>query len=606
MQHLLNLMFKTFHPGFCVKHRMTIFKNYSMLKKKHKKNLDLLAVFFISFTAFFITQLSIKYLAGNDSFLYAKLAEITDQQGFLKEFPWLNATIMQENFTGLHFLFYGLLTFFTCLGNLFLAAKTGISFFFAVMNTVFYFLLKRFNLKYPFLWWLLFLAASPMFLYRMSFIKPFSLSIALILLAFYALVKNKNLLLLIISFLAVWAHPSFVLIPIIAFLHLTIRIFNPTPTFSQERTSRIPLLGGIRNRFPLFQPLFYSLTGIILGLTVNPFFPNNLNLISVYSDGPSFYSIAEWQPVAMTKIIGDAPILIFLFAFFASCYFVSLLLKNNHRWLYSGDNHGETEHKSVSRFYSLDRTTKPTDKNIPILLSFPIALAMLILTAMCNRFIDYYVPFMVLFVALAGEHCLKNYINKKGFRAHLPLVKIARGFNKSKRINTNYVSPLLLLVVSSILIAISINNFCQVSRMANDSAAETEKIGGAAEWLKENTPLHSIVFNANWGDFPKLFFYNTHNYYVAGLDPKFLYRRSPQKYWLYEHLAKGEICAQKTCPASKSFDKMYNIIKYQFQANYIFISDISEYPELVGILESGRRFKKVYKKGEAEIWKLGK
>ena len=51
---------------------------------------------------------------------------------------------------------------------------------------------------------------------------------------------------------------------------------------------------------------------------------------------------------------------------------------------------------------------------------------------------------------------------------------------------------------------------------------------------------------------------------------------------------------------------MYNIIKYQFQANYIFISDISEYPELVSILESDRRFKKVYKNGEAEIWELEK
>ena len=193
-----------------------------MLKNNLKKNLDLLAVFFISFTAFFITQLSIKYLAGNDSFLYARLAEITCQQGFLKEFPWLNATIMREDFTGLHFLFYALLAPLASLGGLFLAAKIGISFFFAAMNAVFYFLLKQFNLKYPFLWWLLFLAASPMFLYRMSFIKPFSLSVALILLAFYALVKNKNLLLLAVSFLAVWTHPSFILIPAIAFLHLVV------------------------------------------------------------------------------------------------------------------------------------------------------------------------------------------------------------------------------------------------------------------------------------------------------------------------------------------------------------------------------------------------
>ena len=562
-----------------------------MLKNKLKKNLDLLAVFFISFAAFFITQFSIKYLAGNDSFLYAGLAEITGQQGFLKEFPWLNATIMRENFTGLHFLFYSLLTPLTYLVGLFLAAKIGISLFFAAMNTVFYFLLKQFNLKYPFFWWLLFLAASPMFLYRMSFIKPFSLSIALVLLAFYAIVKNKNLLLLVVSFLAVWTHPSFLLIPAIAFLYLVIRIIPP---------SEVPPLtkgvkGIFRDGFLIFQSLLYSLLGIILGLIINPFFPNNLTLFNAYSGGPSFYSIAEWQPIAMAKIIGDAPILIILFAFFACYYFIAPLLKNNLALIVKKEN-------------------------IPILLSFSIALTMFIATAMSNRFVDYYVPFMVLFVALAGEYCLKNYchgIMKSIKNCHPELVSGSVVCNhkfqdKSKRILTHdrfrnkfgMTTFIIFLAVAILLTAASINNLRFVSQRANNSAAETEKIKNAAEWLKENTPANSIVFNANWGDFPKLFFYNTHNYYVAGLDPKFLYQESPEKYWLYEHIIKGEICDQKTCPVPESSDKMYNIIKYQFNANYIFISDVSKYPELVNVLEPDERFERVYEENEIEIWEL--
>lgn len=519
---------------------------------KLKKNLDIAAVFFISFAAFFITQLSVEYLAGNDSFLYIKLAEITSDQGLLKEFPWLNATIMRENFTGLHFLFYTALIPFTYLGSLFLAAKAGISFFFALMNTVFYFLLKRFNLKYPFLWWLLFLAASPMFLYRMSFIKPFALSIALIFLAFYALVKNKNLLLLTVSFLLVWSHPSFMLIPAIVFLYLIIGIS--------------PLLRGVRSVFLFFQPLIYSFIGIILGLIINPFFPNNLNIFNAYSGGPSFYSIAEWQPIDPAKIIGDAPILIFLFAFFACCYFVVPLLKNNFASIYKKEN-------------------------IPILLSFVIAFIMLISTAMCNRFIDYYIPFMVLFVALAGEYCLRNY----------------RWFHSSVRaVEPTKTAFIIFLSVTILLTATAINNFHSVSQMTNNSTAATIKIKNAAEWLEKNTPADSVVFNANWGDFPKLFFYNIHNYYVAGLDPKFIYQESPQKYWLYEHIIKGEICDQKTCAIPESSDKMYTIIKYQFNADYIFISNVSGYPELTNILKLDRRFEKVYEKDEVGIWKLGK
>jgi len=51
---------------------------------------------------------------------------------------------------------------------------------------------------------------------------------------------------------------------------------------------------------------------------------------------------------------------------------------------------------------------------------------------------------------------------------------------------------------------------------------------------------------------------------------------------------------------------MYDIIKYQFQANYIFISDVSRYSELVSILQSDKRFEKVYKKDKTEIWELEK
>ncbi len=541
-----------------------------------KKNLDIVAVFFISFAAFFVTQLSIKYLAGNDSFLYIKLAEITGDQGLLKEFPWLNATIMRENFTGLHFLFYTILIPFTYLSGLFLAAKAGISFFFALMNAVFYFLLKQFNLKYPFLWWLLFLAASPMFLYRMSFIKPFSLSIALIFLAFYALVKNKKILLLIVSFLLVWSHPSFMLIPAIVFLYLVIT--------------------GCRNESRPVSTIIHSCIGIILGLIINPFFPNNLNIFNAYSGGPSFYSIAEWQPVDPIKIIGDAPILIFLFALFACCYFIIPLLKNNLASIYKKEN-------------------------IPILLSFSIAFIMFILTAMCNRFIDYYIPFMVLFVALAGEYCYHYLYNSSGTKkptkkCHPELVSgSVIGYqqlqDKSKRILTHDrfqkkfgMTTFAIFSIILLLTATAINNFHSVSQMANDNAAQTIKLKNAAKWLEKNTSAGSIVFNANWGDFPKLFFYNTHNYYVAGLDPKFLHQESPQKYWLYEHIIKGEVCDQKTCAIPESSDKMYDVIKYQFNADYIFISDVSEYSELVNVLESDKRFEKVYEEDGMGIWKL--
>jgi len=112
---------------------------------------DILFVFFLAFTLFFTVQFSTKNLAGNDSYLYIKLAEMTKDQGLMKEFPWLSATIMKDGFIGLHFLYYILLIPFTLFGNLILGAKFASLFFLSVMAAVFYATLKSIKLKYNFL-----------------------------------------------------------------------------------------------------------------------------------------------------------------------------------------------------------------------------------------------------------------------------------------------------------------------------------------------------------------------------------------------------------------------------------------------------------------------
>jgi len=99
------------------------------IKNAISKNKDAMLVFFLTFVLFFIVQFSTENLAGNDSYLYIKLADMAKTHGLLKEFPWLNATIMKDNFTGLHFLYYILIVPFTFLGNLIIGAKVASLFF---------------------------------------------------------------------------------------------------------------------------------------------------------------------------------------------------------------------------------------------------------------------------------------------------------------------------------------------------------------------------------------------------------------------------------------------------------------------------------------------
>ena len=49
------------------------------------------------------------------------------------------------------------------------------------------------------------------------------------------------------------------------------------------------------------------------------------------------------------------------------------------------------------------------------------------------------------------------------------------------------------------------------------------KLEGAGHWLKTNTSEKSVIFTSNWSDFPVLFYDNTQNYYLFGLDPVYCY-----------------------------------------------------------------------------------
>jgi hypothetical protein len=65
-------------------------------------------------------------------------------------------------------------------------------------------------------------------------------------------------------------------------------------------------------------------------------------------------------------------------------------------------------------------------------------------------------------------------------------------------------------------------------------AAETREIGTTAphdqytkgiEWMRTHVPAGQVVFNTDWDDFPKLFYYDPTHAYVSGLDPTYLYDR---------------------------------------------------------------------------------
>ena len=63
----------------------------------------------------------------------------------------------------------------------------------------------------------------------------------------------------------------------------------------------------------------------------------------------------------------------------------------------------------------------------------------------------------------------------------------------------------------------------------------------ASLWLEKNTPDGSRVFQTDWDDFPRLFFYNTHNTYLIGLDPDYCQLYDPSLYKLWVDITQGDV-----------------------------------------------------------------
>ncbi|MCK4891383.1 MAG: hypothetical protein KAS78_01820 [Candidatus Pacebacteria bacterium] len=518
------------------------------------KNRDASLVFFAVFLLFSIIQFSSGNLAGNDSHLYIKLAEMTKNQGLIKEFPWLNSTVMNSSFTGLHFLYYFFLIPFTFFGNLIFGAKLASLFFFSSMVSMFYFVLKTLGLKHNLFWCFLLLSSSGYFLFRMNLARPLSFSVIFLLLIFYALVQRNNFLLFITSFLFVWAHASFPLSVVFVFVFVFVNYMHKKKIY--------------------YKTILASLTGMILAFFVNPFFPNNLNYFNIYYIGSMPYyltsSISEWQPLGINLVFFDTTVVFVLFLALVVIYFVMFVSKISRN---TKNKKNETEHMIIIDFLLI------------------ISVVLFIAMFLQGRYIDYWIPFAVLFIAFHAEFLSKNYSLLVGSPAFSWML--------SAKYKLKSECAIFLIVF------LGISFFSKAgfvfSRMGKDGSAKG--IHEISQWLEKNTPKESVVFNVNWGDFSKLFFYNTHNYYITGLDPKFLYKLSPEKYWLYSHISEGIVCDEEKC-REEDERSVYDIIKKEFSASYIYVPKNSEtdYNKLISILESDQKFDIEYWNDAGEIW----
>ena len=97
------------------------------------------------------------------------------------------------------------------------------------------------------------------------------------------------------------------------------------------------------------------------------------------------------------------------------------------------------------------------------------------------------------------------------------------------------------------LLALSLAVFCAVRVGALASWLPDRKAEGfdnsrlllAAHWLEGHGEAETLAVNADWSDFPFLFYNNRHNFYATGLDPNLFLYHDPKRFAAYHELVTG-------------------------------------------------------------------
>jgi len=445
------------------------------------------------------------FLVGFDSFFHIKYSQILGQELFIDKLPWLQYTIHRDLFRDHHMLWHYLLVPFAY-GDLITGGRKAVVISFIVMGLALYTVLVKSKIKTPLFWTITALLASTPFLFRMGMLRVQSVSLFFLLLLVLFYQQKQYIRIYILSILYVWLYDGFPLFLVFSFLFII-----------SER---------IINKAWDLRVLWYCLAGIITGMIVNPYFPDNISSLIYNATRSIFLQVDgiklgnEWSPYSSWALVKNSlPAFLLLL--------ISVL--------------------------ALPLKKKITASEFSLLL---INLLFLALTFKSRRFIEYWPVFAVLTAALLVDK-------------ELPKKALIIGFI--------LLSPLLL------------NNLSK----AQQDVANTQNpldYAGAAKWLKVHSQPGEIVFNTDWDDFPFLFFYNSSNYYIVGLDPMYLYTYDAKKYQLYRKITRGKL--QR--PARK--------IAKEFRARYVFLD--ANHQRFYKNLKKDPAAQQVYKDSKSSVFEI--
>jgi len=490
---------------------------------------------------------------GYDAYRHVKLASrlITQPAEVFRD-PWHLAYFWPKPVDA-WFGYHLLLAPFTTVFDLITAVKLLSAIMFGAMAYVLFLLLRHLDARYPAVWVLLALTGSGVTLNRATLTRPFLLAIVLTLLVALFTLKNMPGKVAILSALHAASYSIFFLPAIAPGLWLLLR--------RDRRSLRIALACA---------------GGIGLGLLVSPYFPENIRYDVFQARVPDVAVRAhveiggELDPVKSWWWLATSLPILFL-------WIPAVAIRVREYWSRSwadprflgalcGRPPGQLADEAVGRGPGVP----PHSVSIDLL--FAASVVTLVATVRVGRTADFFVLFAVLFAAAVLSPRLSRW------RKDLPYAAV----------------PLALTCAIYVFLT------CQYVLAAPSLA----RFRGAADYLRTHAP-GELVADVQWGDYQFLYFLNTQNRYLVGIEPTMMYRMDPRKYWLWRHISNDETttCDQEFCEATAQRQDIASAFRTELGTRYVFTEHIAN-PRLEMILKQTNGVREVYRDDGYSIYHI--
>lgn len=413
-------------------------------------------------------------------------------------FTWLPRTTLDpKHYVDHHLLFHFFQMPFTWFGDLRLGAKISATIFASVAVFSCYWLLIRYRIRYSLLWLLALLACSAPFLYRLNMAKAPPFAIIYLVIGIHLLFTKKYWPLVPLGFIFAQTYDMFVLLILAAFIWTAV-------------------IGWTERRFE-WRPMVWVLLGTIAGLIINPYFPMNLHLLYEHLKtklttsefpikvGGEWYPYNSWE-FLLNSIVACAAMVVGYLAF----------------------DPADRKRAHHSLFFLIFSTV------------------LMIINARWKRIAEYWPPFAVMFCAFAlqpwlqGAHSSLTRLSTDVLDELQPFLDLPQSTAPTNETDLRAIWRAIAIatVAFALGIVLFLNLFVTVKDIAASKTHDYYRAG--AEWMRANVAPGQLIFNTDWDDFPRLFYYDPSHSYVSGLDPTYLYDKDPALSKLYEQITLGD------------------------------------------------------------------